>query len=60
MAEIEGVRREGKEEGRAHEAREDGRLKIAKKYTAVLRKVVQKKHKSVRDNTERHYGELSV
>ena len=29
-------------------------------YTAVSRKVVQKKHKSVRDNAERHYGKLSV
>ena len=25
-------------------------------YTAVSRKVVQKKHKSVRNNAERHYG----
>ena len=29
-------------------------------YTAVSRKVVQKKHKSIRDNTERHHGKLSV
>ena len=29
-------------------------------HTAVSRKVVQKKHKSVRDNAERHYGKLSV
>ena len=28
--------------------------------TAVSRKVVQKKHKSVRDNTERDYGKLPV
>ena len=28
--------------------------------TAVSRKVVQKEHKSVRDNAERHYGKLSV
>ena len=29
-------------------------------YTAVSRKVVQKKLKSVRDNAEKHYGTLSV
>ena len=29
-------------------------------YTAVSRKVVQKKCKSVRDNAERHYGTYSI
>ena len=29
-------------------------------YTAVSRKVVQKKHKSVRNDAERHYGKLPV
>ena len=29
-------------------------------FTAVSRKVVQKKHKSVRDNAERHDGKKSV
>ena len=34
--------------------------KVVYIYTAVSRKVVQKKHESVRDNAERDYGKLSV
>ena len=34
--------------------------KMIRKHTAVSGKVVQKKHKSIRDNVERHYGKLSV